>query len=193
MGRPKSDMSEQKGPGFFHASFTYTDEVLSDFEALYLQKKEITPATRVALGALGLAGAIYFGYTLYNEGFQFTRVGYLLICSILLVVAFSRAGKRPDDTLKKYRKHYLNKGAAFKVDDSGVELKLEGQQSYARSRFKEIYGLYETDLCFYFVIKGKAYYILPKASVEGGTAEELRKYMQKKCAKRFLQYDVSKQ
>lgn len=185
-------MAERESKGFFRADFTYTEAVLGDFEALYLQKKEITPATRIVLGALGLAGAVYFGWTLYREALQFTRVGYLLICSILLVLAFSRGGKRPDDTLKKYRKYYLNKGAAFKVDDSGVELKIEGQQNYARSKFKEIYALYETDLCFYFVIKGKAYYILPKASVEGGTVEELRQYMQKKCAKRFLSYDTTK-
>ena len=72
--------------GFFHADFTYTDEVLRDFEALYLQKKEISPATRVALGVLGLVGAGYFGWSLYKNGLQFTQVGYLIICSVLLVM-----------------------------------------------------------------------------------------------------------
>lgn len=183
-------MSENRNEGLYRADFIYTDAILSDFEALYLQKKEISPATRIVLGALGLAGAVYFGMQLYRGGFQFTYVGYLLICSILLVLALNRGGKRPDDTTKKYRKYYQDKGAAFKVDDAGIELKIEGQKNYARSKFKEIYALYETDLCFYFVIKGKAYYILPKAAIEGGTPDDLRRYMQKKCAKKFLKYDV---
>ena len=115
--------------GFFHADFTYTDEVLRDFEALYLQKKEISPATRVALGVLGLVGAGYFGWSLYKNGLQFTQVGYLIICSVLLVIACHRPGKRPDDSLAKYRKYYLDKGAAIRVDDSGLEFRLEGQKT----------------------------------------------------------------
>ena len=183
-------MSEKQSRGFFHADFTYTDEVLKDFEALYLKKKEITPITRAVLGALGLIGAGFFGYTLYKNGFQFTYVGYLLISSILLVVALHRGGRRPDDSLKKYRKYYQNKNAAVKVDDAGIELKIEGQQTHARSKFKEVYGLFDTDLCWYILIKGRAYYILPKDAVEGGTPEEFRKYMEKKCAKHFLHYEL---
>ena len=49
-------MADNQVGGLFNAAFTYTDEVLSDFEALYLQKKEISPALRVALGVLGAAG-----------------------------------------------------------------------------------------------------------------------------------------
>ena len=54
------------------------------------------------------------------------------------------------------------------VRDEGVELHIEGQKSYARSKFKEIYGLYDTDRCLYCVIKGKAYYIIPKEAPELG-------------------------
>jgi glucose-1-phosphate adenylyltransferase len=68
---------------------------------------------------------------------------------------------------------------------------LEGQKNYARSKFKEIYGLFDTDMCFYFVIKGKAYYILPRDSVEGGSDDDLKKYMEKKCGKRFVHYDTN--
>ena len=185
-------MSQQASPSLFHADFTYTEAVLSDFEALYQQKKEISPATRIVLGALGLAGVIYFALSLHKNGLQFTQVGYLIICSLMLLVALHRSGKHPDETLAKYRRYYLDKGAAIQVDGSGVEFRLEGQKNHARSKFKEIYGLFETDLCLYFVIKGKAYYILPKASVEGGTVDELKKYMQKKCAKRFQYYDLAK-
>ena len=182
---------EKKESGLFHADFTYTEAILDDFGAMYLQKKEISPATRIVFGVLGGLGAVYFGYMIYREGLHFTRICYLLVCSLLLLLAFSRGGRRPDDTLGKYRKYYLNHRVSFKIDESGVEMHLEGQKNYARSKFKEIYGLYDTDLCFYFVIKGKAYYILPKASVEGGTVDELKKYMQKKCAKRFQHYDVA--
>ena len=184
-------MSENKSGGLFHAAFTYTDAVLSDFEAMYRQKKEISPAMRIVLGVLGAAGAVYFGYMLYRDGLSLTRVGYALICSVLLVVALSRGSKRPDNSTAKYRKYYQDKQATFSIDGNGVEMHLEGQKSYARSKFKEIYGLFGTDLCFYFVIKGKAYYILPRDSVEGGSADDLRKYMEKKCGKRFVHYDTN--
>ena len=178
-------MSERQAGGLFHAAFTYTDAVLSDFEALYRQKKEISPAMRIVLGA---AGAIYFSYMLYRDGISFAGVGYVLICSVLLVLALSRGGKRPDDSTAKYRKYYQGKQATFNIDENGVEMHLEGQKNYARSKFKEIYGLSDTDMCFYFVIKGKAYYILPRDSV--GDAEALKKYMEKKCGKKFVHYDT---
>ena len=181
-------MSERQAGGLFHAAFTYTDAVLSDFEALYRQKKEISPAMRIVLGVLGAAGAIYFGYMLYRDGISFAGVGYVLICSVLLVLALSRGGKRPDDSTAKYRKYYQGKQATFNIDENGVEMHLEGQKNYARSKFKEIYGLSDTDMCFYFVIKGKAYYILPRDSVED--AEALKKYMEKKCGKKFVHYDT---
>ena len=184
-------MSEKQNGGLFHAAFTYTDAVLSDFEAMYRQKKEISPAMRIALGVLGAVGAVYFGIMLYREGLHFTRVGYMIICSVLLVLALSGGGKRPDESTAKYRKYYQDKRATFTIDDSGVEMHLEGQKSYARSKFREIYGLFDTDMCFYFVIKGKAYYILPKDGLEGGNADALKKYMEKKCGKRFMHYDTS--
>ena len=183
-------MGDRQSAGPFSASFVYTDAVLSDFEALYRQKKEISPAMRIVLGALGAAGAVYFGYGLYREGLQLTRVGYVLICSVLLVLALSGAGKRPDDSTGKYRRYYQDKKVDFRIDENGVEMRLEGQKNPARSRFREIYGLYDTDRCFYFVIRGKAYYILEKDSVEGASPDELKKYMEKKCGKKFLHYDV---
>jgi hypothetical protein len=146
---------------------------------------------RVVLGVLGAAGAIFFGYMLYRDGFQFVRVGYIVICAILLVVAFSGGNRRPDESTAKYRKYYQDKQATFTIDESGVEMHLEGQKQYARSKFSEIYGLFDTDMCFYFVIKGKAYYILPRDSVEGGNADALKKYMEKKCGKRFVHYDTN--
>ena len=183
-------MSDQGG--LFNAAFIYTDEVLKDFEALYLQKKEMSPATRILLGVLGAAGALYFGYMTYREGAQITRIGYLMICSIMLVLALSRSNKRPDDTVNKYRKYYLNHHAGVKVDEEGVELRIEGQKNYARSKFREIYGLFDTDKCLYCVIKGKAYYIIPRDGVADGRADELKKYLEKKCGKRFQHYEVNK-
>ena len=181
-------MSENKTGGLFTAAFTYTDAVLSDFEAMYRQKKEISPAMRIVLGALGAVGAVYFGYMLYRDGLSLTRVGYALICSVLLVVALSGGGRRPDDSTAKYRRHYQGKHCDFKIDENGVEMHLEGQKGFAKSKFKEIYGLFDTDMCFYFVIKGKAYYILPRDSV--GDAEALKKYMEKKCGKKLVHYDT---
>lgn len=185
-------MSQKRESTSFSVEFVYTKAVLDDFESLYLQKKETPVATRVVLGALGVVGAVYFGLMIYRDGLQLTRVGYLIICSLMMLVAFARSGRRPDDTLAKYRKYYQDKSAAFTIDDNGVEMKLEGQKNFARSKFKEIYGLYDTDLSFYFVIKGKAYYIIPKAAFDGGQADDLVKFMQRKCAKRFQHYDVAR-
>ena len=179
-------MSESSG--LFRASFIYSEAILRDFEAMYLDKKTISLPARVALGVAGASGAVYFAWMLYREGPLLTRIGYLLICSVMLVLACSRGKNRPDDTLQKYRKYYLGRRAAFTIDQDGVEMRLEGQKNYARSKFRDFYGLYDTDLCFYMVIKGKAYYILPKAYVTGGSAEELKKYLQKKCAKSFVHY-----
>ena len=148
----------------------------------------MSPAVRIVLALLGAAGAVYFGLQLYREGMKLIYVGYLLICSVLLVVAFSGLRKRPDDSVQKYRRSYLGKKAAFEVDGEGVQLRLEGQKGFARSKYKEIYGLFDTDKCLYFAIKGRAYYILPKQAVEGG-AEALMKHMEKKCGRKFLHYD----
>ena len=172
----------------YEAQFIYSDEILKDFEALYQQKKEMSPAAHILLGVLGGVGAVYFGYLTYRDGLQITNIGYLLICSIMLVLAFSRPGKRPDETIQKYRKYYFNRHATFKVDDEAIELHLEGQKNYARSKFKEVYGLYDTDRCLYAVIKGKAYYIIPRDGVKDGRADELKAHLEKKCQKRFQHY-----
>ena len=118
-------MGEDRTGGLFRAAFTYTDAVLSDFEAMYRQKKEISPAMRIVLGVLGAAGAVYFGYMLYRDGISFARVGYVLICSVLLVLALSNGGKRRDDSTAKYRKYYQDKQATFDIDESGVEMHLD--------------------------------------------------------------------
>ena len=186
-------MSDATKGAPFDAEFIYTEDVLADFEAMYLQKKETPLAMRIALGVLGAAGAIYFGYAIYREGLALTRVGYLVICSMMMLVALARGKSRPDDTLAKYRKHYLNRKATFHIDDEGLTMHLEGQKNFARSKFKEIYGLFDTDRCFYFVIKGRAYYILPRDSLPGGLDDALKAYMQKKCAKRFQHYDLARQ
>ena len=183
-------MSEKEKPQY-RASFVFTDEILRDFEALYLEKKKLSPTARVVLGLLGALGAGYFGWMLWREGVQFTRIGYLLICSVLLVLAFASGKKRPDDTIRKYRTSYMNKKATYSFGADALEMKLEGQKSYARSKYGEVYGLFDTALCFYIFVKGRAYYILPKDAVAGGESEELQKFLQKKCRKHFQHFDLT--
>ncbi|MCR5438312.1 MAG: YcxB family protein [Selenomonas sp.] len=183
-------MSEKEKPQYT-AGFVYTDAILRDFEALYLEKKKLSPTARAVLGLLGAAGAAYFGWMLYREGVQFTRIGYLLICSVLLVLAFSSGKKRPDDTIRKYRTAYLNKRASFAFGSDALEMKLEGQKAWARSKYQEVYGLFDTALCFYILVKGRAYYILPKAAVAGDGSGELAGFLQKKCKKHFQHFDLT--
>lgn len=175
----------------FQASFTYTNAILSDFEALYLRKKEVRPLMRVVLGVLGTAGALYFGYMLYQEGMSVVRIGYLVVCSLLLLVALSAGRRQNDGTIEKYRKYYLDRKVEFWISENGVTMQLEKQKNKSQSKFAQIYGLYDTDLCFYFVIRGKAYYIISKKAISGGTPEELTAYMEERCKKKFMHYDLS--
>lgn len=175
----------------FQASFVYTDEILSDFEALYHLKGSLSPLTRIICGVVGVAGAIYFGLQLYRHGLQIAWVGYLVICSLMILVAVSsrkRSGR--DETLNKYRKYYENRRVTFRIDADGVDMKLEGQKNRAHSKFRQIYGLFETDRCFYFVIKGKAYYIISKKALSQENVDALRTYMQQQCKKKVQFYQL---
>lgn len=184
-------MSEKKKPkGPFTATFTYTDEILSDFMAVYLLKKQVHPGTRIVCAAGGLAGIVYFGYMLYADGMSVARIGYLVTCSLLLLVAVAGGRDRNDGTTDKYRQYYAGRRVDFRIDEEGVWMKLSDQKGEARSAFHQIYSLCETDKCFYFIIKGKAYYIISKEAVSGGTPEELASYMQMHCQKKFLHYKV---
>lgn len=179
----------QGGP--FRIHFVYTDEILSDFEALYWAKGKLSLPARILCLVIGVIGAIYFGLELYHQGFAIVRVGYLILCSLMILVGCSsRKRSGTDDTLKKYRKYYQDRGVSFLIDESGIEMKLEKQQNYAKSKFRQIYGLFETDKCFYFVIKGKAYYIVSKQALPEGDADALRTYMERHCKKKFQAYQV---
>ena len=180
MGAPKEQ---------YKAIFLYTEEVLQDFEAMYLQKTAVSPLTRVLLGGLGLAGLVVFAVLMAVKGFSAGFLVPLIFFGLVLILALMMGRKKADTSVERYRKHYLNKKAHFLVDDSGVELKINGQKSYARSKFKDIYSLLETDKTLYFEIKGRAFYILPKAHVDGNV-EDLKAFLQKKCAKRFIKIDL---
>lgn len=133
----------QSQSSMFQASFVYTDEILSDFEQLYHLKGSLSPVARIICGVLGVAGAIYFGFQLYRHGFQIATAGYLIVCSLMILVAVSsRRRSGADDTLKKYRKYYENHRATFRMDADGVDMKLEGQKNHAHSKFRQIYGLF---------------------------------------------------
>ena len=171
--------------------FTYTDEVLGDFEAMYRLKTAVSPLTRLVLALIGAAGVIVFVVLMLLKGFS---VGFLVpavLFALLLLFALVVGRKRADSSVERYRKHYLNKKAHVLLDDSGVELKLNGQKSYARSKYKDIYSLLETEKTLFLEIKGRAFYILPKDGMDGST-EDLKAFVQKKCGKRFVHYDVAK-
>lgn len=120
----------QSQSSMFQASFVYTDEILSDFEKLYHLKGSLSPGGTDHLRVLGVAGAIYFGFQLYRHGFQIATAGYLIVCSLMILVAVSsRRRSGADDTLKKYRKYYENHRATFRIDADGVDMKLEGQKT----------------------------------------------------------------
>lgn len=182
-------MSEKK-KGAFTASFIYTDEILQDFMAVYNRKKQVHPGTRVVCAVAGLAGILYFGRMLYTDGMSTARIGYLVTCSLLLLVAVAGGRDRNDNTTDRYQEYYAGRRVDFRIDGEGVWMKLSDQESEAHSAFQQIYSLCETGKCFYFIIKGKAYYIISKEAVSGGTPEELAAYMERHCQKKFLRYRV---
>lgn len=175
----------------FKGIFTYTDEVLSDFEAMYRMKTAVSPVTRLVLGLIGAAGTGLFAVLIAMKGFSVGFLVPLVLSALVLLLALVMGRGKADGSVQRYRKHYLNKKAHVLLDDNGVELKLNGQKSYARSKYKDVYSLLETEKTFFLEIKGRAFYILPKDGMDGST-EELRDFVQKKCRKHFVNYDVSK-
>ena len=174
----------------FKGIFTYTDEVLSDFEAMYRAKTSVSPVTRLVLGLVGAAFAVFFIVMMILKGFS---VGFLVPAitgALVLLLSLLIGHKKADSSVERYRKHYLNKKAHVQLDDSGVELKLNGQKSYARSKFRDVYSLLETDKTLFLEIKGRAFYILPKDGMDG-SLDDLKAFLQKKCAKRFQYFDLN--
>jgi len=169
--------------------FVYTDEVLNDFEAMYRHKTGVSPITRLVLGLLGGAGVLVFAVLMLLKGFSVGLLVLLIVSALVLLLALALGRKRADTSVERYRKHYLNKKAHVLVDANGVELKINGQKSFARSRYKDIYSLLETDSAFYLEVKGRAFYILPKDGMDC-EADELRSFVQKRCGKRFVKYDL---
>ena len=169
--------------------FVYTDEMLNDFEAMYRMKTAVSPATRLALGLVGGAGMIIFLVLMLLKGFSVGFLVPLVLFALIFLLAFAIGRKKADSSVERYRKHYLNKKVHIQVDDNGVELKINGQKSFARSKFKDIYSLLETEKTFFLEIKGRAFYILPKDGMDC-SAEDLKAFIQKKCGKHFVQYNV---
>ncbi len=173
----------------YKAIFVYTEEVLDDFEQMYRMKTAVSPIMRIVLAAGGLIGLGLFVALMVVKGFS---VGFLvpaILFGFIALLSVLLGHGKADSSVQRYRKHYLNKKAHFLVDNSGVELKLNGQKTYARSKFKDIYNLIETEKTLFFEIKGRAFYILPKDEIDGST-EDLKAYMQNKCRKHFIEYQT---
>lgn len=175
----------------YKGSFVYTDEVLTDFEAMYRMKTAVSPITRLAVALIGAAGTAVFAVLMAMKGFSVAFLIPLVFSVLVLLLGLFMGRKKADSSVQRYRKHYLNKKAHVLLDDSGVELKINGQKSYARSKYKDVYSLLETEKTFFLEIKGRAFYILPKDGMDC-SADELRDFVQKKCRKHFVTYDVSK-
>ena len=173
----------------YKAIFVYTGEVLDDFEAMYLKKTAVSPVTRLVIGIAGFAGLALFVVLMIVKGFS---VGFLIpaiFAGLILLLALMMGRKKNVSSVERYRKHYLNKKVHFQIDDTGVEMKINGQKAYARSKFKDVYNLLETEKTIYLEIKGRAFYILPKDSLEG-SVDGLKEYLQKKCSRRFQKIEL---
>ena len=173
----------------FKGIFVYTDEILRDFEAMYRMKTSVSPVTKLVMGLTGAAGTLVFLVLMLLQGFSVSFLFLMAAFALLLLLALFGGRRKVASSAERYRKHYLGKKVHVLLDDNGVELKLNGQKSFARSKFKDVYSLIETEKTLFLEIKGRAFYILPKDGMDCVT-EELKAFIQKKCGKRFVQYDV---
>ena len=167
----------------------YTDEVLRDFEAMYRMKTAVSPAARLLTSLLGAAGTALFAVLMILKGYSVGFLIPLVFFALILLLGLLMGRKKADSSVERYRKHDLNKKVHVLLDDDGVELKINGQKSYARSKYKDVYSLVETENSFFLEVKGRAFYILPKAGMEG-SSEDLKAFVQKKSGKRFVQYNL---
>lgn len=170
----------------FSLSFVYTDEVLQDFAAMYREKSAVSPITRIVFALIGLAGLGVFVAQMVMNGYSFGVLALAILFGAILLLAIFMGRNNADRSVQRYRRYYLNKKAHFSVDNTGVELKLSGQKTYARSKFKEIYTLLETEKTVFLEIKGRAFYIIPKDAVSN--VEDFKAYLQKKCMRHFITY-----
>ena len=176
----------------YKGNFTYTDEVLSDFEAMYRMKTAVSPVTRLVMALIGLAGAAVFTVLIIIKGYSLGFLVPLIMFALVLLLALMAGRKKADHSVQRYRQHYLNKKAHVVLDISGIELRIDGQKSFARSNFKDVYSLLETGRSLFLEIRGRAFYILPKDGMDD-SAENLKAFIQKRCGKHFVYYDVSKE
>ena len=174
----------------YKGNFTYTDEVLKDFEAMYRMKTAVSPATRLVMTLVGAVGAAVFAILIAVKGYSVVFLVPLIMFALILLLGLAVGRRRADSSVERYRKAYLNKKAEVTLDTNVIELKISGQKSYARSNYKDVYSLLETEKTFFLEIKGRAFYILPKSGMNG-SAGDIRAFVQKKCGKHFVTYDVS--
>ena len=175
----------------FKGIFTYTDEILDDFAAMYRAKTAVSPVTRLILALIGLVGIGAFVVLMVLNGFSVSYLIPVVFFALILLLSLMIGRKKADSSVERYRKHYLNKRVHVALDNSGIELKINGQKSYARSKYKDVYSLLESEKSLFLEIKGRAFYILPKAGMDG-SIEALKEYVQKKCGKKFQLYDLKK-
>ena len=54
----------------YKGNFTYTDEVLKDFEAMYRMKTAVSPTTRLVMTLVGAVGAAVFAILIAVKGYS---------------------------------------------------------------------------------------------------------------------------
>jgi hypothetical protein len=180
-----------KATGPYSASFKYTPAVLDDFQKVYRQKQQLSTPVRILFFVLGCTGVVFFGYSLYTSGLNIAYIGYLVICTILILISLQKGRNRNDDSLDRIVRFYNGKKADITINEEGVEMHIEGQTNYSKTPFKKVHGLFKTDNCYYIVVGSKGYYIFPKHAVDTDDLPSFEKYLEGKCKNRFITYDLN--
>lgn len=120
-------------------------------------KTAVSPAARLLTSLLGAAGTALFAVLMILKGYSVGFLIPLVFFALILLLGLLMGRKKADSSVERYRKHDLNKKIHVLLDDDGVELKINGQKSYARSKYKDVYSLVETEDSFFLEVKGLAW------------------------------------
>lgn len=152
-------------------TYTMKPDIMTDFEEFLAKQSAISMKSRILFGMLGVLCVIGSGTLLYRQDFSLSAVGFVVVGSLLLLMAFRKSKPRSNP----YRNALTGKKIDLVVDDNGVRMDVDGKLT-SSARWKKIHGAFESEKCFYIETGVNAYFIIDKKAA----SPDLRKLLEKK-------------
>lgn len=165
--------------------FTYTAGNLKAFERFLLSKTELSGKSRFACLLTGIAGLIVSGFMLWQSGLQLMPVLILTGSLILLRTALHRNSAEQD--ARRFRTCYLGRTAQVSLNRYGIELHLENRAQGARVLWKKIHGLYRDTRNWYLATGSRAYFIIPRSSLNEQEAESFQRFVREQTRRQWME------